>query len=300
MGRFGRTRPGKAHHGSYHRGRQRQHGHEPWCGEPPSVRRFGRARGEGGSAVVEFALVAPLAILTALAVAQFALFLYERNVVMGSMSEGVRVAASTGRSISDGQLAAAKLLRESLGGRIARTVLIRGAVENGLAVLRTDATLPSLVPGMPGLEVHMTAAMHKEDDLGVTVEAQTPLISDSITPVVPLASGATAPAGGRVAADGAGDVAASDGGAVAPDGEGSAPASDVRVWLNGTSTTLERPFHARRGNERISDGARGPLESAVDSGHGTERVADRDREAMGTSRRSSRGAQPALSARGFR
>jgi hypothetical protein len=233
-------------------------------------------------------LVAPLAILTALAVAQFALFLYERNVVMGSMSEGVRVAASMGRSISDGQLAVAKLLRESLGGRIARTVLIRGAVENGLAVLRTDATLPSFVPGMPGLEVHMTAAMHKEDDLGVTAEAQ-----------APLASGATAPAGGGVATDGAGGAAASDGGAVAPDGEGSAPPSDARVWPNGTSTTLERPFHVRRGDERISAGARAPLEPAVDSGHGTERVADRDREAM-TSRRSSRGAPPALSARGFR
>lgn len=128
--------------------------------------------------MVEFALVAPLAILVALAVAQFGLFLYERNVVMGSLSEGVRVAASTGRSISDGQLAATKLLRESLGGRIARSVLIRGGIENGLAVLRTDATLPSFVPGMPGLGVHMTAAMHREDDLTATVEVQEPPESD--------------------------------------------------------------------------------------------------------------------------
>ncbi len=134
----------------------------------------GRIRSEGGSAVVEFALVAPLAILVALAVVQFGLFLYERNVVMGSLSEGVRVAASTGRSIADGQLAATKLLRESLGGRTARSVLIRGGIENGLAVLRTDATLPSFVPAMPGLEVHMTAAMHREDGLMATVEVQGP------------------------------------------------------------------------------------------------------------------------------
>ena len=118
--------------------------------------------------------MAPLAILVALAVAQFGLFLYERNVVMGSLSEGVRVAASTGRSVSDGQLAATRLLRESLGGRIARSVLVRGGIENGLAVLRTDATLPSFVPGMPGLEVHITAAMHREDDLMATVEVQGP------------------------------------------------------------------------------------------------------------------------------
>jgi Flp pilus assembly protein TadG len=149
--------------------------------------------------MVEFALVAPLAILVALAVAQFGLFLYERNVVMGSLSEGVRVAASTDRSISDGQLAATKLLRESLGGRIARSVPIRGGVENGLAVLRTDATLPSFVPGMPGLEVHMTAAMHREDDLTATVEVQGP--------------------------DGAGAAATRSGGAAASDEEAGAGAS---------------------------------------------------------------------------
>jgi hypothetical protein len=115
--------------------------------------------------VVEFALVAPLAIVVGLAVAQFALFLYERNVVMGSLSEGARVAATSGRTIADGQRAAGNLLREALGGRIAATVPVRGAVDGGLVVLRTDATLPSFVPGLPGLDVHMTAAMHQEEDL---------------------------------------------------------------------------------------------------------------------------------------
>jgi hypothetical protein len=115
--------------------------------------------------VVEFALVAPLAIMVGLAVAQFALLLYVRNVVMGSLSEGARVAATSGRTIADGQRAAGNLLREALGGRIAATVPVRGAVEGGLVVLRTDATLPSFVPGLPGLDVHITAAMHKEEDL---------------------------------------------------------------------------------------------------------------------------------------
>ena len=120
-------------------------------------------------------MVAPLAIVVTLAVAQFALFLYERNVVMGSLSEGARVAASTGRSIADGQLTAAKLLRESLGSHVAGAVVVRGAVEDGLAVLRTDATLPSFVPGLPGLRIHMTASMHREDDLGGAPEPQAPL-----------------------------------------------------------------------------------------------------------------------------
>jgi hypothetical protein len=108
-----------------------------------------------------------MAILFALAVAQFALFLYERNVVMGSLSEGARVAATSGRTVADGQRAAGNLLREALGRRIAVSVPVQGAVESGLVVLRANATLPSFVPGLPGLRVHMTAAMHKEEDLGV-------------------------------------------------------------------------------------------------------------------------------------
>jgi hypothetical protein len=107
---------------------------------------------------------------------------YERNVVMGSLSEGTRVAATSGRSIADGQRAAGKLLREALGRRIAASVPVRGAVESGLVVLRADAILPSFVPGLPGLHVHMTAAMHKEEDLAVhdqpTVHDQ-PLVVES-------------------------------------------------------------------------------------------------------------------------
>jgi hypothetical protein len=157
--------------------------------------------------VVEFALVAPLAIVVTLAVAQYALFLYERNVVMGSLSEGVRVAATSGRTIADGQRAAGNLLREALGGRIAATVPVRGAVESGLVVLRADAALPSFVPGLPGLEVHMTAAMHKEEDLRMQDEARPSTLA-----------GAARPAGSPAAA---GKVGAPDGSLAAPDGTSS-------------------------------------------------------------------------------
>jgi TadE-like protein len=152
-------------------GRRRPSQHarvEPWH------RQRRRGTNQEGSAVVEFALVAPLAILIALAVAQFALFLYQRNVVMGSLSEGARVAATSGRAVGDGQRAARNLLREALGRRIAGSVQVQGAVESGLVVLRADATLPSFVPGLPGLQVHMTAAMHKEEDLGGEEGARIP------------------------------------------------------------------------------------------------------------------------------
>ena len=116
--------------------------------------------------MAEFALVTPLALAVALAVAQLALFLYERNVVMGSLSEGARVAAAEGRTVSDGERSARELLRQSLGGRVAVTVPVRGTMEDGLVVLRAEGVLPSFVPLVPGLDVRMTASMHKEELLG--------------------------------------------------------------------------------------------------------------------------------------
>jgi Flp pilus assembly protein TadG len=113
--------------------------------------------------VVEFALLMPLALLVALAVAQLALFLYERNVVMGALSEGARMAAVEGRTVADGERAAGALLRQSLGGRLAAGVPVQGSVESGLVVMRAEAVLPSLMPVVPGLEVSMAASMHKEE-----------------------------------------------------------------------------------------------------------------------------------------
>jgi Flp pilus assembly protein TadG len=113
--------------------------------------------------VVEFALLMPLALLVALAVAQLALFLYERNVVMGSLSEGARVAAAEGRTVADGERAAGALLRQSLGGRLAAGVPVHGSVENGLVVMRAEGVLPSLLPVVPGLDLSMAASMHKEE-----------------------------------------------------------------------------------------------------------------------------------------
>ncbi len=113
--------------------------------------------------MVEFALLTPLAVAVALAVAQLALFLYERNVVMGSLSEGARVAAVEGRTVADGERVAHELLRQSLGGPVASEVPVRGVMEGGLVVLRAEGVLPSFLPAVPGLNVSMTASIHKEE-----------------------------------------------------------------------------------------------------------------------------------------
>jgi glycine/D-amino acid oxidase-like deaminating enzyme len=60
---------------------------------------------------------------------------------------------------------AAELLRRSVGGRVADAVTIRGTETAGVVVLGAEGTLPSFVPGVPGLPVRMTARMHEEESL---------------------------------------------------------------------------------------------------------------------------------------
>jgi Flp pilus assembly protein TadG len=120
---------------------------------------------ERGSAVVEFVLVAVVAVVLALTLVQLGLFLWERNALMGSLSEGARVAATQGRTVADGKRVAVELLRRAAGGRVAGAVPIQGTEADGLVELRAEGTLPSFVPGVPGLPVRMRARMHEEEAL---------------------------------------------------------------------------------------------------------------------------------------
>ena len=115
--------------------------------------------------MVEFVLVSAVAVVLAMSLAQLGLFLWERNALMGSLSEGVRVAAIEGRTVDDGRRVATELLRRSAGGRVADAVPIEGTETAGVVVLRAEGTLPSFVPGVPGLPVRMTARMHAEETL---------------------------------------------------------------------------------------------------------------------------------------
>jgi Flp pilus assembly protein TadG len=122
----------------------------------------GAGAAERGAAVVEFVLVSAVAVVLAMSLAQLGLFLWERNALMGSLSEGARVAATDGRTVADGRRVAAELLRRSAGGRVADAVPIEGTETAGVVVLWAEGTLPSFVPGVPGLPVRMTARMHQE------------------------------------------------------------------------------------------------------------------------------------------
>ena len=70
---------------------------------------------EGGAAVVEFVLVSAVAVALTMALAQLGLLLWERNALMGSLSEGARVAATEGRTVDDGRRVASELLPNCAG-----------------------------------------------------------------------------------------------------------------------------------------------------------------------------------------
>src|SRR4029450_1386532 len=107
---------------------------EPRASEPAA---------EAGAAGVEFVLVSLVAVVLAMSLAQLGLFLWERNALMGSLSEGARVAATEGRTVADGRRLATELLRRSAGGRVASAVPIQGVEAGGGGGLAAGGELPA-------------------------------------------------------------------------------------------------------------------------------------------------------------
>jgi hypothetical protein len=120
---------------------------------------------EDGNAVVEFTLVGTIVVLLVLSVAQVAVYLWQRNVLMGSLSEGARVGAAQGRTPAEGQQRAAALIREA-GGRGLAGLQITGSEQGDLVVIQAQGELrPVMLPLFPTVPVQMTASMHKEESL---------------------------------------------------------------------------------------------------------------------------------------
>jgi Flp pilus assembly protein TadG len=107
-------------------------------------RRLGPRSDERGSAVVEFALVAPLILLLALAVVQVAIALEVRATLTSAAAEGARAAALAGSNPAAGVRRAQTLLSHNVAASVVRQVSASHATVDGLPVMavRIDATLP--------------------------------------------------------------------------------------------------------------------------------------------------------------
>lgn len=111
-----------------------------------------RLRSERGSAVVDFALVAPVLVAVALVVLQVALTLHVRSTLTAAAAEGARVAALAGSQLSAGEQRARELLDGNLAAGVVTQVRAARVVEHGIVMTRVqiDARLPLL--GMLGPE----------------------------------------------------------------------------------------------------------------------------------------------------
>lgn len=108
------------------------------------------SRGERGSAIAEFTMVAALLVVLAIGVLQLALTLYVRNVVLSGASEGARVAARADATGADGVARAEELIGSSLMPGYAQDVVAAEEVVGGVRVVRVTVTAPLPVIGLLG------------------------------------------------------------------------------------------------------------------------------------------------------
>jgi hypothetical protein len=113
--------------------------------QAPTVR-GGQCRGDGGSAVVEFSLVAVLLLMLLLGVAQVAIYLHIRNVTAASAAEGARYAANADADPGQGAERAGDILARAVGPGTAARLRCTGHLEEGegvqLSAVRCAGALP--------------------------------------------------------------------------------------------------------------------------------------------------------------
>jgi Flp pilus assembly protein TadG len=107
-----------------------------------------RLRSDEGVAPVEFALVAPLLLLVALAVLQLTLLLHVRSVAIGAASEGARLAAMGDPSL--GRERTLAILDSSIAGTAIRDAVVRVDLSGPVAVTAVDVTLDVPLVGLLG------------------------------------------------------------------------------------------------------------------------------------------------------
>jgi len=103
-----------------------------------------------GAATVEFALVAPLLLLVALAVLQLSLALHVRSVLIGAATEGARLAAMAGGDPAAGEQRTERILAESIAGTTLRQTVVRVDRSGPIPVAAVDVTVDLPLIGLLG------------------------------------------------------------------------------------------------------------------------------------------------------
>ena len=117
----------------------------------------GRARTQGGAAVVDFVLVVVVLVPLVLGVLQVSLVLLVRNTLTAAASDGARYAATVGRGPSDGVARTRDQIAGALAARFADDVSARVVSVDGepTVVVTVRASVPALGLGGPGVDLEV-------------------------------------------------------------------------------------------------------------------------------------------------
>jgi Flp pilus assembly protein TadG len=124
------------------------------------------SRGERGSAVVGFALVAVPVVVLVLLTVQAIAYLRLRDLVAAAAEQGARQGAAAGASTRDGGAFADAVLDRSLPAGARGAIRCAGAAEDGgpvLVAVRCRGTVPSILPiPQPRVPIRITAHAVRE------------------------------------------------------------------------------------------------------------------------------------------
>ena len=103
-----------------------------------------RLQGDGGNASVEFALVAPLLMLVALAVLQLMLAIHVRSVVTSAAIEGARVAALVDGDLTRAESRTRSILESNIAGTALQSISASQVTEgdNKMFAVVVETELP--------------------------------------------------------------------------------------------------------------------------------------------------------------
>lgn len=130
------------------------------------MRHHRRDRGERGSAVVDFVLVAMILLPLVIGILQLALVLHVRNTLASAAGEGARHAAVAGSSAGAGRAKVEELVRGALPGDFVRHVDVHPASIGGAPGFESVVEADVTVLGLGGPAVHLRVVGHAVAEQG--------------------------------------------------------------------------------------------------------------------------------------
>ncbi len=125
----------------------------------------GSARGERGTAVVDFVMVLLLLIPLVFGIVQVALVLHVRTTLAAAASEGARYAATADRTPADGVARTRAQIDEAIAGSFAQDVSAAPATVGGApgVAITVRAEVPALGLGGPAVSFSVTGHAVEEE-----------------------------------------------------------------------------------------------------------------------------------------